>query len=209
MLRLVRRSCTLSCLGCLLPIVIVAAVIAYGIHLMTTPPAYPAVQPAAPAAVYLTAARGLEQALATQSPVALIHLDDEQATTLLRETLSGYVGLGDLQVHILQGRVVVSGQTAILNHPLVISGPVTLTSGGGTVVDLNFRGLWIGQLGLPQLIPELLSRDLHPQFNLDLAAPGHTLSFACSSAAPDLLTVGILYSSTADPRAAAACSAKP
>lgn len=199
----------MSCLGCLLPPLIVLAVIGYGVHLMLTPPAYPPVSPAPPSAVVLTAARGLEQALATQSPVALIRLDDQQATTLLQETLSGYVGLGELEVHILQGQVVVTGQTAILNHPLVISGPVTLTSGGGTLVDLHFQGLWIGQLGLPKVVPQLLSRGLHPQFNLDLVAPGRTLSFACSSAAPDSLTVGILYSSQADPRAALACSSKP
>jgi hypothetical protein len=209
MLRLARRSCTMSCLGCLLPPLIVVAVIAYGIHLMITPPAYPVVQPAPPSAVVLTAAQGLEQALATQSPVALIHLDDQQATALLRETLSGYVGLGDLEVHILRGQVVVTGQTAILNHPLVISGPVTITSGGGTLVDLHFQGLWIGQLGLPQIVPQLLSRSLHPQFNLDLIAPGRTLSFACSSEQPDSLTVGILYTSQVDPQASSACSAKP
>ncbi|MHB1575880.1 MAG: hypothetical protein ACYCX9_05115 [Candidatus Dormibacteria bacterium] len=209
MLRLIRRSCTMSCLGCLLPPLIVLAVIAYGIHLMTTPPSYARVTPAPASAVVLAAARGIEQALAVEAPVARIQLDDQQATTLLRQTLAGYVGLGDLEVHILQGRVVVTGQTAILNHTLVVSGPVTLTSGGGTLVDLHFQGLWIGQLGLPEVVPLLLSRGLRPQFNLDLVAPGRTLRFACSSAAPNSLTVGLLYNSQANAKTSSACSAAP
>ncbi|MHB1500191.1 MAG: hypothetical protein ACYCYK_03325 [Candidatus Dormibacteria bacterium] len=205
MLRMLRRSCTMSCVGCLLPPLVVLAVIAYGIHLMTTPPPYPPVSPAPASSVELTALRGIEHALATQAPVALVQLDDQQATALLNQTLAGYAGLGDLQVHILQGEVVVTGQTAILSHPLVISGPVTLSSGGGAIVDLHFQGLWIGQLGLPRLVPQLLSRGLHPAFNLDLIAPGRRLRFACSSAAPGSLTLGLLYTPQADPHASAAC----
>ena len=204
---MVRRSCTMSCLGCLVPVLIVVAVIAYGVHLMTTPPAYVPVSPAPAGTVELSAARGIEQALATQTPVALVQMDDQEATALLQQSLGSYVGLGDLQVHIERGEVVISGQTAVLSHPLVISGPVTLTSGGGSVVDLNFHGLWIGQLGLPQLLPQLISHGLRPAFNLALIAPGRDLRFACSAAAPDALTVGLLYSSRPDPKAAAACAA--
>lgn len=204
---MVRRSCTMSCLGCLVPVLIVAAAIAYGVHLMTTPPAYQQVSPASAATVQLSAARGIEQALATQTPVALVQIDDQEATALLQQSLGGYVGLADLQVHIERGEVVVSGQTAVLSHPLVISGPVTLNSGGGSIVDLTFHGLWVGQLGLPQLLPQLISHGLRPAFNLALIAPGRDLRFACSAAAPDSLTIGILYSSASDPKAAAACAA--
>lgn len=201
----VRRGCLSSCLGCLLPLVLLAAVLVWGAHLMLTAPTYPATPPASPAAVQLAAARGVEAALATQQPVALVELTDAEATSLLQESLPGYVGLSNLEVHSVSGRIVVSGQTAILGHPLTISGPVTFKPGAGSVVRMTFHGLWIGQLGLPQLIPELLTKGLHPQFDLALVAVGRTISFACAAAIPGGVKVGVYYTS-ARPPAASACA---
>lgn len=96
----------------------------------------------------------------------------------------------------------VSGETAILGHTIVVSGPVELQSGGGTVVAMAFKGLSIGQLGLPKLLPELLTHGLSPQFNLALVAQGRDVSFACAAAPPGRVVVGVYYSSSRPPAAA-------
>ncbi len=191
-------------MGCLLPLAVLLALVAYGIHLMLTAPSFTSISPANPGAVQLAAARAVEAALANQQPVALVELTDSEATALLQESLPGYVGLGNLAVHSVNGQIVVSGQTSILGHPLTISGPVTLRSGGGALVDMSFQGLWIGQLGLPKVVPELLTRGLSPQFDMGLVAGGRAISFACAAATPGFLTIGVYYT-TAHPPAASAC----
>jgi hypothetical protein len=197
----VRRSCLGGCLGCLLPLLVLAAIVLYGVHQMLTPPDFAPVKPVGPAAVQLAVASGVESALAAQQPVALIQFTDSEATSLLQDSLPGYVGLGSLEVHSVGGQIVVSGETAILGHAIVVSGPVELRSGGGTVVSMSFKGLSIGQLGLPKLIPELLTRGLSPQFNLALVAQGRDVSFACAAAPPGLVVVGVYYGSSHPPAA--------
>lgn len=201
----VGRSCTRGCLGCLIPMVAILALLLLLVHLITTPPSYPTVQPATPAALQLAVAKGLVASQATQQPVALFELTDAEATTLLRESLSGSAGLTDLEVHVLAGKVVLTGQTALLSHPLVISGTVKFTSGGNSLVDLDFKGAWIGQLGLPGPVSQLLTRSLHPQFDLPRTA-GEDGRFACTGAFQDNLVVGVLYGTEQDPKAAAACA---
>ena len=196
-----RRGCFGGCLGCLLPVLMVAALLGFAIHQVLTPPAFAPVQPAGPGAVQLAVASGVESALATQQPVALIQLTDAEATALLQQSLPGYVGLGDLQVHSVGGKMVISGQTAILGHTIVVSGPVTLRAGPGTVVAMSFQGLSLGQLGLPQLLPDLLTRGLNPEFNLGLVAEGRDVSFACAAAPPGRLVVGVYYTSAHPPAA--------
>jgi len=176
------------------------------VHLITTPPSYAAVQPATSAELQLAAAKGLEVSQATQQPVALIELTDAEATTLLRESISASSGLSDMEVHVLPGKIVLTGQTTLLSHPLVISGIVKLSAAGSSQVDLKFRGVWIGQLGLPGLVPNLLTKGLHPRFNLALAAGGQDPRFACADARQDDLVVGVLYGSGQDPTADQACS---
>ncbi len=202
MFSFIRRSCLGGCLGCLLPLLVVAAILLYGVHQMLAAPAFAPVKPAGPAAVQLAVASGVESALAAQQPVALIQLTDSEATSLLQQSLPGYVGLGSLEVHSVGGQIVVSGETAILGHTIVVSGPVELQSGGGTVVAMAFKGLSIGQLGLPKLLPELLTHGLSPQFNLALVAQGRDVSFACAAAPPGRVVVGVYYSSSRPPAAA-------
>ncbi len=201
-----RRSCAVNCLGCLLPPLLLLAVIAFGVHQMTTPPSYPVVTPAPISSVQLAAASGLEAALSAQTPVALIRLSDAEATALLQQTLAGYAGLSQLQVNAYPGRVIVSGSTSILSHRIVISGPVSFSAGSGGSVNLTFDGLWVGRLGLPQLLPQLLAHGLHPSLDPALVAPGHDLRFACYLAAENSITLGVLYTSQADPTAATACT---
>jgi hypothetical protein len=201
----VGRSCTRGCLGCLIPVVLILALLLLLVHLITTPPSYPKVQPATPAALQRAVARGLYASQATQQPVALFELTDAEATTLLRESLSSSHGLSDLEVHILAGEVVLTGQTALLSQPLVVSGTLKFTSGGNSLVDLDFKGAWIGQLGLPGLVSQLLTRTLHPQFDLPRTA-GEDGRFACTRAYVDNLVVGVLYGTEPDPKAAAACA---
>ncbi|MHB8325106.1 MAG: hypothetical protein ACYDHB_11920 [Candidatus Dormibacteria bacterium] len=208
MFRMARRGCTASCLGCLVPVVVALALILFGLRQITTPPSYPEVVPASPTTVQVAIMQGLHQALSLQQPVAIIHLDDAEATFLLRAGLSGYAGLGNLQVNVLPGQVVVSGQTAILLHPLVVSGPVTLSSGAGAVVDVTFAGLWVGQLGLPTPVPQLLTKAMHPTFTLTLPAGGATYHLACYAARQGDLILG-LQSSAADPTAGQACAKAP
>ncbi|MHB8392920.1 MAG: hypothetical protein ACYDC5_00110 [Candidatus Dormibacteria bacterium] len=203
---MVRRSCATNCLGCLLLPLLLLAVLAFGVHQMTTPPPYPVVNPAPISAVQLAAASGLEEALSAQSPVALIRLNDAQATALLQQTLAGYAGLSQLQVNAYPGRVILSGATSILSHRIVISGPVKFSSGVGGNVKLTFDGLWIGQLGLPQLLPQLITRGLNPDLNTALVAPGHDLRFACYVAGQNSLTLGLQYTNQVDPTAATACA---
>lgn len=203
-----RRGCTASCLGCLVPVVVALGLVLFGLHQLTTPPSYPEVVPASPAAVQVAVLQGLHQALSLQQPVALISLDDAEATFLLRAGLSGYAGLGNLQVHVLPGQVVVSGQTALLSHPLVVSGPVRLSSGGEAVVDVAFVGLWVGQLGLPTPVPQLLTKAMHPAFTLKLPGAAGTYHLACYAARQDDLVLGF-QSSAADPTAGQACAKVP
>lgn len=188
---MVRRGCTMNCLGCLIPVVVVVGLILYALHLWTTPPDLAAVRPASPAQLQLSAARAVAIALADGSPVALVHLSDAEATGLLQDTLTSYDGLSQLEVHVLQGQVIVSGQTTILNHPLVISGPVQFSGLGTSTVRLRFSGLAVGQMGLPSLIPQALARGFHPSLSLDLVDVGRPLTFSCEAARPDDLIVGV------------------
>lgn len=185
--------------------VVAVALVLFCLRQITTPPSYPQVVPASPAAVQVAVLQGLHHAQSLQQPVALINLDDAEATALLRAGLAGQASLGDPQVHVLPGEVVVTGWTAILSHPLVISGPVRLTSGGGSVVDITFIGVWVGQLGLPTPVPQLLTRVMRPRFTLPGLASGETYSFACFAARQNDLVLG-LQSSAADPKAAQACA---
>jgi hypothetical protein len=205
MFGLVGRGCTRGCLGCLIPGVVILALLLLLVHLITTPPNYPKVQPATPAALQLAVAKGLEASQATQQPVALFELTDAEATTLLRESLSSTAGLSDVEVHVLAGKVVLTGRTALLSHPLVVSGTVKFTSGGNSLVDLDFKGTWVGQLGFPGLVSQLLTRSLHAQFDLPRTA-GEDGRFACTDALPDNLVVGVLYGTEQDPKAASACA---
>ncbi|HUY55907.1 MAG TPA: hypothetical protein VMV23_12235 [Candidatus Nanopelagicaceae bacterium] len=205
MFRMARRGCTASCLGCLLPVLVAVGLVVFCLRQMTTPPSYPQVLPASPAAVHLAVSQALHRALSLQQPVVLVSLDDAEATYLLREGLAGYAGLSNLQVHVLSGSVVVSGGTALLSHPLVISGPVGLTSGGGSVIAITFRGLWVGQLGLPAPAPQLLTKTMHPTFTWPVQASGETYTLACYAAHQNDLVVGF-QSPAAGPKAAQACA---
>ncbi|MGH7611486.1 MAG: hypothetical protein ACREN4_05650 [Candidatus Dormibacteria bacterium] len=205
---MIRRGCLLNLLGCLLPVVVVLALGAWAVHLLTTPPNLAPVQPAAPASLQLKEAQAVATALAAGEPVALVHLTDAEATGLLRESLVAYDGLSNLEVHVLKGRLVVSGTTSILNHDLVIGGPVALHGQGGSTVRLDFTGLSIGQLGLPSAIPQLLARGFHPSLELPLVGGGRTLAFACSAARPNDLTVGVTYGQGHPAAGATACQAQ-
>jgi len=200
-----RRGCAASCLGCVLPLVVGLGLLLFCLRQATTPPSYPQVLPAAPAAVQLAVSQGLHQALSRQQPVVLVNLDDAEATYLLRAGLLGYAGLGNLQVNVLPGSVVLSGRTAILAHPLVVSGPVGLSAGPGSVIEITFRGLWVGQLGLPTPAPQLLTRTMHPSFSWQVQASGQTYTFACYAAHQNDLVLGF-RSSAPDPKAAEACA---
>jgi hypothetical protein len=187
-----RRGCSLNCLGCLIPLVALA-LLAYAIHLWTTPPDYSHVKPAPPGALQLAEAEAVANALASGEPVAVVHLTDAEATGLLQNSLGGYDGLSNLEVHALKGQVVVSGQTSILNHPLVISGPVVFGGEGGSSVKLRFTGLSIGQMPLPSLIPQALARGFHPSLSLALIAGDADLIFSCEAARPNDLIVGVTF----------------
>jgi hypothetical protein len=203
----VRRGCTMNCLGCLIPVVVVAALVFYAVHLWTTPPSYATVEPAPPSALQLSAAKAVASALANGQAVALVHLSDAEATGLLQDTLTTYDGLSQLEVHVLQGQVVVSGETTILNRPLVISGPVHFGGIGKSTIDLSFSGLAIGQMTLPSLIPQVLARGFHPSLSLDLVDVGRPLVFSCEAARPDDLIVGVGFGNGTLPSGANACAA--
>lgn len=207
MLGAIRRGCTTNCLGCLIPVIVVVALVYFAVHLWTTPPSYPAVQPAPPSTFQLSAARAVASALANGQAVALVHLSDAEATGLLQDTLTTYDGLSQLEVHVLQGQVVVSGQTTILNRPLVISGPVDFGGIGTSTINLKFAGLAVGQMTLPSLIPQALARGFHPSLSLDLVDIGRPLVFSCEAARPDDLIVGVSFGNGTAPRGANACAA--
>lgn len=181
-----------GCLGCLIPI-LALALLAYAIHLWTTPPGYSHVNPAPPGTLQLAEARAVAAALSGGQSVAVVHLNDAEATSLLQNSLGGYDGLSNLEVHALKGRVVVSGQTSILNHPLVISGPVVFGGERGSRIKLRFTGLSIGQMTLPSLIPQALARGFHPSFSLALIAGDDDLTFSCEAARPNDLIVGVTF----------------
>ncbi|MGH7666472.1 MAG: hypothetical protein ACREN1_04060 [Candidatus Dormibacteria bacterium] len=207
MLRAIRRGCTANCLGCLLPILALLALIGYAIHLWTTPPGYPRVEPAPAATIELSIATAVAHALSSGQAVALVHLSDAEATGLLQDSLTSYDGLDELQVHVFQDRVVVSGETTILHRPLVISGPVDFGGIGKSVIKLKFARLAIGQMGLPSLIPQALARGFHPTFSLGLVDVGRKLTFSCEAARQDDLIVGVTFAGTKLPRGANACAA--
>jgi hypothetical protein len=190
---MIRRGCTLNCLGCLIPAVAVVALVLLAVRLWTTPPNYPAVTPSNPAALQLSEAQAVATALSDGQPIALLHLSDAEATGLLRESVGSYRGLSNLQIHVMKDRVVVSGQTTILKHPLVISGPVSFKGQGKGTIGLEFSGLAIGQMSLPSLIPQLLAREFHPTFELALVSSGRALTFACDAARPNDLIVGVSF----------------
>jgi hypothetical protein len=197
----------MNCLGCLIPVVVVVGLVLYAVHLWTTPPDYPPVSAASPSALQLSAAQAVASALADGQPVALVHLTDAEATGLLSDTLSSYDGLSKLEVHVLQGQVVVSGQTSILNRPLVISGPVEFGGLGTSTVDLKFSGLSIGQMGLPSLIPQALARGFHPSLSLGLIEIGKSLTFSCEAARPNDLIVGVSFDGVTVAKGVNACAA--
>ncbi|MGH7608796.1 MAG: hypothetical protein ACREOD_02460 [Candidatus Dormibacteria bacterium] len=204
---MIRRGCLRNLLGCLVPVVVVLAVAAWAVHLWTTPPTLPRVQPAPPGTLELSEAQAVATALAAGEPVALLHLSDSEATGLLQESLDSYAGLSSLEVHMLHGRVVVSGETSILNHTLVISGPVRLRGQGTATVRLDFTGLAIGQMGLPSAIPQLISRGFHPSLQLPLVGGGRALTFACDAVHRDELIIGVSYGPGRPAAGASACRA--
>jgi hypothetical protein len=206
LLGIFRRGCSLNCLGCLIPLVAVA-LLAYAIHLWTTPPDYSHVKPAPPGALQLAEAQAVADALAGGEPVAVVHLTDAEATGLLQNSLGGYDGLSNLEVHALKGKVVISGQTSILNHPLVISGPVKFRGEGSATIKLRFTGLSIGQMVLPSLIPQALARGFHPSFSLALIAGDADLTFSCEAARPNDLIVGVTFGQGQSPAGVDACTA--
>ncbi|MGA8207926.1 MAG: hypothetical protein WB867_07890 [Candidatus Dormiibacterota bacterium] len=196
-----------GCLGCLIPL-LALALLAYAIHLWTTPPGYSHVNPAPPGTLQLAEAQAVAAALSGGQSVAVVHLTDAEATSLLQNSLGGYDGLSNLEVHALKGRVVVSGQTSILNHPLVISGPVVFGGEGGSRIKLRFTGLSIGQMTLPSLIPQALARGFHPAFALALIAGDDDLSFSCEAARPNDLIVGVTFGQGKPAAGVDACSAR-
>jgi hypothetical protein len=206
---MIRRGCARSCLGCLIPVIVIVALLAFAVHLCLTPPHYRQVVPASPATVQLVEAEAVAAALSSGEPVALLHLDDADVTGLLRDSIPSYEGLSDLEVHVLQGQVLVSGETSILKQLLVISGPVSFKGQGTGVIELDFSGLSIGQLPLPTLIPQALSRDFHPDLELAVLGAGRSLRFACEAARPDELTVGISYGQGSASTEATACKTSP
>jgi hypothetical protein len=204
---MIRRSCTMSCLGCLIPVVVVVGLVFYAVHLWTTPPDYPPVTAAPASSLQLTAAQAVASALSDGQPVALVHLTDAEATGLLAASLSSYDGLSQLQVHVLQGEVVVTGQTTILDRPLVIGGPVDFGGLGTPTIDLKFSGLSIGQMTLPSLIPQALARGFHPSLSLGLIDVGRTLTFSCEAARPNDLIVGVSFGGGKVAKGVNACAA--
>ncbi|HUY09040.1 MAG TPA: hypothetical protein VMW80_06260 [Candidatus Dormibacteraeota bacterium] len=207
MLGAIRRGCTFNCLGCLIPVVVVVGLLLFAVHQWTTPPDYPPVSPAPPSALQLSAAEAVASALSSGQPVALVHLTDAEATGLLADTLTTYDGLSQLEVHVLQGQVVVSGRTTILNRPLVISGPVDFGGLGTSTIRLEFAGLSIGQMGLPSLIPQALARGFHPSLSLGLIDVGRSLTFSCEAARPNDLIVGVSFGAGAVSKGVNACAA--
>ncbi len=203
MFRLAGRGCSMGCLGCLIPTLLVLAFLIWVIHLLFTPPNYGAVRPTAINTAVEAGAAQVSADLANGNRVAAIALTDGQATTLLRQALNGYAGLSDLSVHALANQVVVSGKTALLNHPLVVTGSVKALPGSGSVVHFDFSGLAIGQLDLPKLIPELLTHQLHPQLDLSRVVGGAAVSLVCQSSKPGRLILGFAFSSSAPPDPAA------
>jgi hypothetical protein len=203
---MIRRGCARNCLGCLIPVIVILALVAFAVHLCTSPPDYSPVVPAPLATVELAEAEAVATALANGEPVALLHLTDAEATGVLRDSIGSYDGLSNLEVHVLQGHVVVSGETSVLNHPLVISGPVTFKGQGEGVIELEFSGLSIGRMPLPTVIPQTLSRDFHPALDLTALGAGRPLTFACEAARPNDLTVGVSYGQGTSSDAAVACT---
>ncbi|MGC2192963.1 MAG: hypothetical protein WA751_11600 [Candidatus Dormiibacterota bacterium] len=204
---MIRRSCTMNCLGCLIPVVVVVGLLLYAVHLWITPPNYPPVTAAPASSLQLTAAQAVASALSDGQPVALVHLTDAEATGLLADSLSSYDGLSQLQVHVLQGEVVVTGQTTILNRPLVIGGPVHFGGLGTSTINLKFSGLSIGQMTLPSLIPQALARGFHPSLSLGLIDVGRTLTFSCEAARPNDLIVGVSFGGGTVAKGVNACAA--
>lgn len=203
----IRRGCTLNCLGCLIPVVVVVGLALYAVHLWTTPPNYRPVSPTPPGALQLGEAQAVASALSNGQPVALLHLSDAEATWLLQASMGSYAGLSDLEVHVLQGKVVVSGQTSILNRRLVISGPVAFAGQGKPTIELRFSSLSLGHMGLPSLIPQALARGFHPAFSLGLIDPGRDLTFSCEAARPNDLIVGISFGEGKVAKGVNACAA--
>jgi len=203
----IRRGCTLNCLGCLLPVVLLLALVVFAVHLWTTAPDYPPIRAASPTTLQMSAAKAVASALSNGQPVALVRLTDSQATGLLQDTLSRYDGLSQLEVHVLQGRVVVSGETTILNRPLVISGPVVFGGLGKPTIYLKFSGLSVGQMPLPSFIPQALARGFHPSFSLELVDVGRTLFFSCEAARPNDLILGVSFGEGSVPKGVDACAA--
>ncbi len=201
---LLRRGCGLNCLGCSMVALVALVVLAVVVHLLSTAPDYPPVAPASLAALRLPVLQATAE-LSNGSEIALVHLTDAQATALLRDSLGDYDGLSDPQVNALQGRVVVSGRTSILGHSLVVSGPVTFKGVGSSTIDLEFSGLSIGEMPLPTIVPQLISRNFHPALDLGVVGAGIPVTFACEASRPDRLTVGIAVGRPGKVAAAAAC----
>ncbi|MGH7640950.1 MAG: hypothetical protein ACREN7_04535 [Candidatus Dormibacteria bacterium] len=205
MLGWIRRGCIGNCLGCLLPVLAILALVGYAVHLWTTPPAYSRVTPAPPSALQLSAAEAVATALASGQTVALVHLTDAEATALLQDSLASYDGLSGLQVHVFQGKVIVSGETTIMRRDIVISGPVTFGGIGKSTIELKFTGLAVGQMTLPSLIPQALARGFNPTFSLALIDPSSPLTFSCEAARPNDLTIGVDFGQGRLARGADAC----
>lgn len=195
-----------GCMGCLIPL-LALALLAYAIHLWTTSPDYSHINPAPPGALQLAEAQAVAGALSSGQLVAVVHLTDAEATDFLKSSLGGYDGLSNLEVHALKGRVVVSGQTSILNHPLVISGPVVFGGQGGSRIRLRFTGLSVGQMALPSLIPQALARGFHPSFSLPQIAGDAVLTFSCEAARPNDLIIGVTFGQGKPPVGVDACTA--
>jgi hypothetical protein len=195
-----------GCVGCLIPL-LALALLAYAIHLWTTPPGYSYVKPAPPGALQLAEAQAVASALSGGQLVAVVHLTNAEATGLLQNSVGDYDGLSNLEVHALEGQVVVSGQTSILNHPLVISGPVVFGGEGSSRIKLRFTGLSIGQMTLPSLIPQALARGFHPSFSLALLAGDAHLTFSCEAARPNDLIVGVTFGQGKPAASVNACAA--
>jgi hypothetical protein len=183
------------------------ALLVYAIHLWTTSPDYSHVNPAPPGTLQLAEAQAVAAALSGGQLVAVVHLTDAEATDLLQNSLGGYDGLSNLEVHAFRGRVVVSGQTSILNHPLVISGPVVFGGQGGSRIKLRFTGLSVGQMALPSLIPQALARGFHPSLSLALIAGDAALTFSCEAARPNDLIVGVTFGQGKPAAGVDACTA--
>ncbi len=187
---MLRRGCLSSCTSCLLPIVIVLAVVGFLYHQVTTAPAaYPAVVPS-PAAALEAAVRGAAGTAARRGEsVATISLGNGEVTRLLRLSDGTATPLGDLTAHVEPGLVVVTASLAPLGQRIAVVARYRVQPGGGAAIDLHPIGVGVGQFGLPGAIDPLVAAGLPGQLDLGRAGGPRALTVLCLAADPGRLEV--------------------